>query len=88
VLVDSKKSMGSTDVGNVSHIVPTIHPNIKICDSCVVGHTHEFNDAAGSLAGDEAVILGGKALALLGLKLILNESELLKVKEAFEATKK
>ncbi|MGL5625721.1 M20 family metallopeptidase [Cetobacterium sp.] len=88
VLVDSKKSMGSTDVGNVSHIVPTIHPNIKICDSCVVGHTHEFNEAAGSLAGDEAVILGGKALALLGLKLILNESELLKVKEAFEATKK
>ncbi|MDX8336172.1 M20 family metallopeptidase [Candidatus Cetobacterium colombiensis] len=84
VCTNSKKGMGSTDVGNVSHIIPTIHPNIKICDSDVTGHTHEFAHAAGSSKGDEAVILGGKALALLGLELILDEEKLKKVKENFK----
>lgn len=83
VCVDSKKGMGSTDVGNVSHVIPTIHPNIKICDCDVSGHTHEFAEAAGSLKGDEAVILGGKALALLGLDLIINKDRLDNVKKSF-----
>lgn len=83
VCVDSKKGMGSTDVGNVSHVIPTIHPNIKICDCDVSGHTHEFAEAAGSLKGDEAVILGGKALALLGLDLIINKDRLDNVKNLF-----
>ncbi|WP_418963787.1 M20 family metallopeptidase [Cetobacterium sp.] len=83
VCVDSKKGMGSTDVGNVSHVIPTIHPNIKICDCDVSGHTHEFAEAASSLKGDEAVILGGKALALLGLDLIINKDRLDNVKKSF-----
>ncbi|MEG0562068.1 M20 family metallopeptidase [Cetobacterium sp.] len=83
VCVDSEKSMGSTDVGNVSHVVPTIHPNIKICDCSVSGHTHEFAQAAGSVKGDEAVILGGKALALLGLSLIVNKDKLNRIKDEF-----
>ena len=83
VSMDSKKGMGSTDVGNVSQIIPTIHPNIKICDCNVFGHTHEFAKAAGSIKGDEAVILGGKALALLGLDLILNKEKLENIKENF-----
>lgn len=83
VSMDSKKGMGSTDVGNVSQIIPTIHPNIKICDCNVFGHTHEFAKAAGSIKGDEAIILGGKALALLGLDLILNKEKLENIKENF-----
>lgn len=83
VSVDSKKGMGSTDVGNVSHIIPTIHPNIKICDSSISGHTHEFAKAAASKEGDEAVILGGKVLALLGLDLIINKEKLENIKGNF-----
>ena len=30
---------GSTDTGNVSHIVPTIHPHVKIGSRNLVGHT-------------------------------------------------
>ena len=33
---------GSTDTGNVSHIVPTIHPHVKIGSRNLVGHTHHF----------------------------------------------
>lgn len=83
VSMDSKKGMGSTDVGNVSHIIPTIHPNIKICDSSISGHTHEFAKAAASKEGDEAVILGGKVLALLGLDLIINKEKLENIKGNF-----
>ena len=35
---------GSTDTGNVSHIVPTIHPHIKIGSRNLVGHTHRFRE--------------------------------------------
>lgn len=83
VSIDSKKGMGSTDVGNVSHIIPTIHPNIKICDSSISGHTHEFAKAAASKEGDEAIILGGKVLALLGLDLIINKEKLENIKGNF-----
>lgn len=76
-----RKSIGSTDVGNVSHVIPTIHPTIKICDREIPAHTHQFAEAASSPLGDEAVILGGKALALLGLKLLQNPEEIRKIKE-------
>lgn len=78
-----KKGMGSTDVGNVSQIIPTLHPNIKICNSDVAGHTVEFAEAAKSSKGDEAVILGGKALALLGYELLTTPEKLALIKSQF-----
>ena len=63
---------GSTDTGNVSHIVPTIHPHIKIGSRNLVGHTR-FREAAASVHGDQALIRGAKILALMGLELIENE---------------
>lgn len=38
-VIDDDFGFGSTDTGNVSHIVPTIHPHIKIGPSNLVGHT-------------------------------------------------
>lgn len=64
---------GSTDTGNVSHIVPTIHPHIKIGSRNLVGHTHRFREAAASVHGDQALIRGAKILGLMGLELIENE---------------
>lgn len=80
---DHKKGIGSTDVGNVSQIIPTIHPNIKICDSDIAGHTVEFAKAAKSSKGDEAVILGGKALALIGYELLTTPKKLDLIKFQF-----
>lgn len=67
-----KKGVGSTDTGNVSHVVPTIHPTISICDEEIPAHTVEFREAACSTKGDEGLILAAKALALTGLKVIEN----------------
>ena len=44
---DENPLLGSTDMGNVSHIVPSIHPIYNIGDA--FNHTREFTDAAGTL---------------------------------------
>lgn len=67
-----KKGVGSTDTGNVSHVVPTIHPTISICETETPAHTLEFKDAACSLKADRGLILAAKALALTGLEVIQN----------------
>lgn len=65
-----KKGIGSTDTGNVSHVVPTIHPTIAICETEIPPHTLEFRDAACSLKADQGLILAAKALALTGLEVL------------------
>jgi len=56
--------IGSTDMGNVSYLVPAIHPMIAVAPTGVSIHSHEFTRYAASPAGDEAVIFGAKALAM------------------------
>jgi amidohydrolase len=56
--------VGSTDMGNISHLVPSIHPMIKVAPADVSIHTPAFADYAASPSGDEAVLDGAKILAL------------------------
>lgn len=65
-------SKGSTDMGNVSHHAPSIHPSMRIGSSTLAGHTHEFCQAAGSEQGMENMLLAGKAMALSGLDVLLD----------------
>ncbi len=58
------KVVGSTDMGNVSYLVPSIHPLIKVAPEGVGIHTAAFADHARSPAADRAVIDGAKAMAL------------------------
>lgn len=39
-------AIGSTDMGNVSWVLPTIHPDLAICEDGVPGHSPAFRDAA------------------------------------------
>ncbi|MFC9600488.1 M20 family metallopeptidase [Peribacillus butanolivorans] len=78
---------GSTDAGNVSHIVPTAHPYIKIGPDDLIAHTNEFRDCAKSQEGDKAILTGAKALALTGYRLISDKDLLDKVKTAFHEAK-
>ncbi|RMH72847.1 MAG: M20 family peptidase [Actinomyces sp.] len=55
--------VGSTDMGNVSHRVPAIHPMIKVAPDEVPIHTPEFAHWAASPDGDRAVVDGALALA-------------------------
>ncbi len=55
--------VGSTDMGDVSYTVPSIHPMIKAAPDGTPIHTPAFADAAKGEMGDRAVIDGAKALA-------------------------
>lgn len=55
--------VGSTDMGNVSHLVPSIHPMIAVAPRGVSIHTPEFAGHARGPAGDRAVLDGATALA-------------------------
>ena len=63
--------LGSTDMGNVSHAVPSIHPYLSISDIRIPSHSHEFCQAAISPKGLKAMITGAKVLALTGLDVLL-----------------
>ena len=60
---------GSTDMGNVSHAVPTLHAMIQIADLDVPGHSDRFREASASPEGDAAVIDGAKLLAMTAFDL-------------------
>jgi amidohydrolase len=81
---EKSKGIGSTDAGNVSHVTPTAHPYIKIGSDDLIAHTHEFRDAAGSIRGDQALLIGAKALALSGHRLLVDKELLEQVKEDFK----
>ncbi|MGF9966098.1 M20 family metallopeptidase [Bacillus rhizoplanae] len=85
---DERVGIGSTDAGNVSQVIPTIHPYIKIGHDDLVAHTDAFREAARSARGDEALVIGAKALALTAYRLIAEETLLENIKQEFENGKK
>ena len=64
------RNRGSSDIGNVSQVVPTIHPHVPIGDGIHI-HTPGFAAAAGSERGGEAVLEGARAMALTAIDLCL-----------------
>jgi len=61
---DPHFGLGSTDMGNVSQVVPSIHPTIAIAPREVVIHTPEFAAAAASEAGHKGLMDAAKAMAM------------------------
>lgn len=55
--------VGSTDMGDVSYQVPSIHPMIQAADPGTAIHTEAFAVFAASPLGDAAVVDGAKAMA-------------------------
>ena len=77
---------GSSDMGNVSQTVPSIHPYIVIADPDVRGHTPEFAEAAASERGDAALLRAAKAMAMTAVDLLTRPELLEQAKTEFNAT--
>jgi len=60
---------GSTDMGNVSLVIPSIHPMLGIDSLPAVNHQPEFTAAAASPAADRAVLDGAVAMAWTAIDL-------------------
>lgn len=77
---------GSTDMGNVSKLVPAIHPMIAIAPPNVALHTAEFARWAASESGARGVIDGAKALALTALDVLCTPELVEDMRSAFAAS--
>ena len=55
--------LGSSDIGNVSFAVPTIHPMLGIVDGPVPMHSEAFREAASTTRADEVALVGATCLA-------------------------
>ncbi|MBE0415277.1 MAG: M20 family metallopeptidase [Dehalococcoidia bacterium] len=81
------KGFGSSDVGNVSALVPTIHPEVAIAPMDVLPHSPEFAAAAASEGGNRGLLDGAKALAMTAVDLITQPEIMGRIKEEFFAAK-
>jgi len=63
------RNKGSSDIGNLSQVVPTIHPHVPIGEGVNI-HTAGFAAATVSVQGEMAAIEGATALALTAIELI------------------
>ncbi|WP_054707529.1 M20 family metallopeptidase [Bacillus sp. JCM 19041] len=88
IYLTSDNGIGSTDTGNISQVVPTIHPYIKIGPESLVPHTVPFREAAASEFGDQALLTGAKGLALIGLELLTDPSLLSRAQQELLNRKK
>lgn len=78
--------VGSTDMGDVSHVVPAIHPVIQAAETGTAIHTEDFAVAANSPSGDQAVLDGAKIMAWTIADLWLRPDLLAAAKDEFAAS--
>ncbi|MBI4299704.1 MAG: M20 family metallopeptidase [Chloroflexi bacterium] len=77
------RGLGSTDMGNVSVIMPAIHPSLAIAPLGVSAHSPEFEKAAASEEAHRGMAIGAKALAMTAIDLLAIPENLARAKEEF-----
>ena len=83
---DARVGAGSTDMGDVSHVVPSIHPYLAIVDENeALCHQHRFAAAAGSSRGLDTAYEAAKAMARTALELLTDEPLRAAVREEWRA---
>ena len=78
--------MGSTDMGDVSQAIPSIHAYIQICENEVAGHSREFAEASASKRGEEVLLIAAKAMAMTAIDLFTNPELIKRAKEEFSSS--
>ena len=73
---EAKTTGGSSDIGNVSHVAPTIHPYIGITDCPMVGHSVEMAKATTTSKAHDRLLIAALAMAYTGYDIINNGKSL------------
>lgn len=80
-----EEGLGSIDMGNVSKVVPSIHPVLPITNKAILGHTREFAELSNSDQAYETMLDASKALAITAIKVIKDKSLQEEIIEEFKA---
>ena len=83
--VDRHAATGSSDIGNLSQALPSLHGLLAI-DDAAMPHTAAFATAARSSRGDAAVLDGAAVLAGLAAELLTDAERMAEVRAAFAAS--
>jgi metal-dependent amidase/aminoacylase/carboxypeptidase family protein len=76
------ESTGSTDMGNVSWVVPSIHPTFSI-GNFALNHTAGFAEISATDAAHDNMVQVGQALAMTGIDVVMTPGLLDEAKAAF-----
>lgn len=74
---------GSTDMGNVSYVKPSIHPMYSI-DTEAVNHSHGFTAAAGTKTAHEKTLIAAKAMAFTAIEVLCKPEMMKEIKADFD----
>jgi metal-dependent amidase/aminoacylase/carboxypeptidase family protein len=78
-----RRIVASTDMGNVSLAVPSIHPTVAVSPPDVALHTADFAHWAASPEGERAVVDGASAMAMTAVDLWLRPDAVREIRAAF-----
>ncbi len=85
-LVESEPAadrLGSSDVGNVSQVLPTIQPMVAIAPAGTAIHSREFVDAAIKPMAHAGMLAAAKTMALTAYDLLADPARIRAAKEEF-----
>jgi amidohydrolase len=80
--IEAGLPLGSTDMGNVTHVLPGIHPIIGVDAGGATVHQRAFADAAAGPSADRAVVEGAVMLARTVVQLAQDAGQRQRVLEA------
>jgi len=81
--INPPENIGSLDMGNVSYVVPCIHPMLGIGNPKLNLHTQEMAEATITEKAHNALLIGAMALACTGYDVITDSDLLCKIKKEF-----
>jgi len=79
-----KERLGSSDVGNVSQVIPTIQPYVRIAPEGTPWHSRAFAEAAVSPLAREGMLAAAKVMAMTTLDLLAEPGLLDRAKQEFK----
>ncbi len=86
-LSETGGGFGSTDMGNVSQLVPAIHPQVAIAKRGVSIHSPRFAVVAASEEGIEGMLDAAKSLAMTVVDLLASTETVNQIKKEFHRQK-
>jgi len=84
---EMRDRLGSSDIGNVSQVIPAIQPMVKIAPDGTPIHSRAFEVAARSPLAREGMLISAKTLAMTALDLLADPEILRRAQAEFREVK-
>jgi metal-dependent amidase/aminoacylase/carboxypeptidase family protein len=84
---ESRERMGSSDVGNVSQVIPAIQPMVQIAPEGTPIHSRAFAEAAIKPLARDGMLAAAKVMAMTTCDLLANPALVKEARREFEASK-